>query len=193
MPDAVRQRRDGRARGLHGENGTLGTADFHTTPLTDVRAVLQGWGLSYCGAIVDRAGPDFLSTSINERSLEYPRILVPGSMVNGDQEPEISCADGLTCRNLCETFSRTARIGNLPEPEACALCKRKPCREFDAALSSSAHGANSRVSFSAICPSNMGTTVVAALEAFGHDGKRERGTTLPVCTCTPTPCVYVCS
>lgn len=73
-----------------------------------------GWGLSYCGAIVDRAGPDFLSTSINERSLEYPRILVPGSMVNGDQEPEISCGEGITCRNICENFARTARIGNLP-------------------------------------------------------------------------------
>jgi hypothetical protein len=73
-----------------------------------------GWGLSYCGAIVDRAGPDFLSTSINERSLEYPRILVPGSMVNGDQEPEISCGEGITCRNICENMARTARTGNLP-------------------------------------------------------------------------------
>jgi hypothetical protein len=74
----------------------------------------KGWGLGFCGALVDRAGPDFLSTSINERSLEYPRILVPGSTVNGNQEPEISCGDGLTCRNICDKFSRTARTGNLP-------------------------------------------------------------------------------
>ena len=75
---------------------------------------MQGWGQAFCGAIVDRAGPDFLSVNINEPSLEYPRTLVPASMVNGDQEPEVSCDDSLTCLNICETYARTARIGNLP-------------------------------------------------------------------------------
>ena len=115
MSDASRQWGDGVDRWVHGQNGALPRCtQHHIRKPHECRRLIQGWGLSYCGATVDRAGPDFLSTSINEPSLEYPRVIVPGSMVNGDQEPEITCGDGLQCRNLCETFSRTARIGNLP-------------------------------------------------------------------------------
>jgi len=83
-----------------------------------------GWGKAYCGSVVDRAGPDFLSSTVNEASTDFPRTIVPASMVNGDEIPEVKCWSTLECINICETLARTARTGNLPIPEACALCDR---------------------------------------------------------------------
>lgn len=65
-------------------------------------------------------------------------------MFNGVEVAPLTCNEALTCGNICLRLSREAREGNLPEPEACALCEP-------------------------ICPSNLGTTIVDTVSAFGKD------------------------
>lgn len=72
-----------------------------------------GWARSYCGALTERSGPDFLDVSISEESLTYPRVLVPGSEVNGVVIPDVECEDATSCVNKCELYNRRARSGGM--------------------------------------------------------------------------------
>lgn len=75
-----------------------------------------GINLAFCGAQIDRIGPDFLASSVSSASLEWPRILsVPGS-VNGEGTKEITCGDPLDCSDKCSRFARTSRNGGLDVP-----------------------------------------------------------------------------
>jgi hypothetical protein len=93
---------------------------------------------------VERVGDDFLDSGVADSSVGFPRTIVEGGMFNGEEVPALTCESHLTCQNLCSRLSRQAREANLPEPEACALCEP-------------------------ICPSDLGTTIVDAVSAFGHD------------------------
>ena len=98
----------------------------------------------YCGVTVDRIGSDYLQTYISEASLEYPRLLVPASEVNGKVVQEIECVDEQDCVAKCEIFNRISRDGGLPAPMACALCE-------------------------SVCPSNIGTTIADTIDALASD------------------------
>ena len=89
-------------------------------------------------------GSDHLSASIEESSLEYPRMLVPSSSVNGRVEEEIKCESPADCVNKCLRLNRASRDGGLPAPQTCALCE-------------------------GVCASNVGTTIFMAVEALTHD------------------------
>lgn len=104
----------------------------------------MGWNRAYCGALVERSGPDFLQSAISEASLDYPRILVPGGVFNGIPIQEVRCDDETACVNKCELYNRGARQGGLPAPEACALCEP-------------------------ICPSNIGTSLMDTVQALAAD------------------------
>ena len=99
---------------------------------------------AYCGASVNRYGPDYLITSISSESLEWPRVLVEGGVVNGIVQQRQVCGDPIDCQTKCERFARTSRDGGLDIPENCALCD-------------------------SICPTNMGTTVVDGIQALAID------------------------
>lgn len=101
-----------------------------------------GWLDPFCGTRVERVGDDFLQTSVADSSTGWPRTIVEGGLFNGVEVAPLTCNDALTCGNICQRLSKEAREANLPEPEACALCE-------------------------AICPSNLGTTVVDLVSAFG--------------------------
>ena len=103
-----------------------------------------GANLAYCGARVDRYGPDFLETSISSESLEYPRTLVEGTVVNGIPQGKVECSDAIDCMTKCERLGRISRDGGLDVPLACALC-------------------------SSVCPTNLGTTIVDGIEALAVD------------------------
>jgi len=103
-----------------------------------------GWNRAYCGAVLERVGPDFLSVFISEESLNYPRTLVPPGVVGGVPVQLVECNDATECVNKCELMNRRARSGGLPAPEACALCQ-------------------------SLCPSNVGTTVMDAIESLSAD------------------------
>lgn len=103
-----------------------------------------GWARSYCGALTERSGPDFLDVAISDQSLSYPRVLVPGSEVNGVVVPDVTCEDATACVNKCELYNRRARSGGLPAPEACALCEP-------------------------ICPNNFATSAVDTIDALWSD------------------------
>jgi hypothetical protein len=78
---------------------------------------------AYCGAVVERSGPDFLDVAISEASLEYPRTLVAEEVYNGIEVQKVECEDETACVNKCEIMNRGARAGGLPAPEACAMCE----------------------------------------------------------------------
>jgi hypothetical protein len=92
-----------------------------------------GWARAYCGALTERSGPDFLDVAISDESLSYPRVLVPGSEVNGVVIPDVTCEDATSCVNKCELYNRKARAGGMltlslsnapvffPCPHACSL------------------------------------------------------------------------
>ena len=101
-----------------------------------------GWLDPFCGPRVERVGDDFLQTSVADSSTGWPRTIVEGGLFNGVEVAPLTCNDALTCGNICQRLSKEAREANLPEPEACAPCE-------------------------AICPSNLGTTVVDLVSAFG--------------------------
>ena len=82
--------------------------------------------------------------SIEESSLEYPRTLVPSSVVNGKVEEEITCYDATDCTNKCLRLNRKSRDGGLPAPQTCAMC-------------------------TSVCPSNVGTTIASTIEALTQD------------------------
>jgi len=103
-----------------------------------------GWASPFCGTRVERVGDDFLDSGIADSSVGFPRTIVEGGMFNGEEVPALTCESALTCGNICSRLSRQAREAGLPEPEACALCEP-------------------------ICPSDLGTTIVDAVSAFGHD------------------------
>jgi hypothetical protein len=103
-----------------------------------------GFNLFFCGATVERYGPDYLQTSISMDSLEFPRTLVEGGTVNGVVQQRVTCGDPWDCLTKCERFSRTAREGGLEAPEACTLCD-------------------------SICPSNLITTVAEATNGLRID------------------------
>ena len=103
-----------------------------------------GWNIAYCGAAVQRYGPDFLVSSISSASLEFPRTLVQGSVINSIPQKQVTCGDAIDCQTKCERFARTARDGGLPIPANCALCD-------------------------SICTSNMGTTIVDGVQALAID------------------------
>lgn len=87
---------------------------------------------AYCGAAVNRYGPDYLITSISSESLEWPRTLVEGGTVNGIVQQRVICGDAIDCQTKCERFARTSRNG-LDIPENCALCDSicPVCARFD--------------------------------------------------------------
>jgi hypothetical protein len=103
-----------------------------------------GWQRAYCGVTVDRIGSDYLQTYISEASLEYPRLLVPASEVNGKVVQEVECVDEQDCVAKCEIFNRISRDGGLPAPMACALCE-------------------------SVCPSNIGTSIADTIDALSSD------------------------
>jgi hypothetical protein len=53
---------------------------------------------AYCGASVERFGPDFLVSSISSESLEWPRTLVEGGVVNGIVQQHVTCGDAIDCQ-----------------------------------------------------------------------------------------------
>ena len=75
-----------------------------------------GWNRAYCGATVERTGPDFLDTYISESSLSYPRTLVPAGTINGVAVQQVTCDDETACVNKCELFNRRARDGGAIHP-----------------------------------------------------------------------------
>jgi hypothetical protein len=99
--------------------------------------------LAFCGAQIERIGPDFLASSISARSLEFPRVLtVPGS-VHDKAHGALTCADPLECSDKCGRLARTSRNG-LDIPPGCALCD-------------------------SICPSNGATSLFDTIEAVSVD------------------------
>lgn len=54
---------------------------------------------AYCGAKIERYGPDFLVTSISSESLEWPRVLVEGGTVNGLVQQRVVCGDAIDCQS----------------------------------------------------------------------------------------------
>lgn len=103
-----------------------------------------GYNLAYCGARVERFGPDFNDVSISSESLEWPRVLAEGGVFNGVVEQRVTCADQVDCMTKCERFARTARDGGLPIPPGCVLCD-------------------------SICPTNIVTTVMDGIQALQVD------------------------
>jgi hypothetical protein len=104
-----------------------------------------GWVRAYCGARLERTGPDFLDdVSISSESLSWPRTLVAANTIGGAAQREVECSDETDCMNKCDRFRRIARNGGLPEPAGCALCD-------------------------AVCPSNLGTTVTDVVAALTQD------------------------
>ena len=104
-----------------------------------------GWGRKFCGAMIENDHPDYVSgASISDSSLEYPRVLVPSTRVNGKEQLEVTCSNPDDCVLKCEFFSRVARDGGYPAPAACALCVPP-------------------------CPDNGATTFVMGFQAFFHD------------------------
>lgn len=57
-----------------------------------------GWVRAYCGARIDRVGPDFLDVSISSESLIYPRTLVASNTIGGAAQREVTCADETDCK-----------------------------------------------------------------------------------------------
>ena len=98
----------------------------------------------YCGASVTLNGVDHLSAAIEESSLEYPRILVPSSSVNGYTVEKIECYDPADCINKCLRLNRRSRDGGLPAPQPCSMC-------------------------TSVCPSNVGTSIFMTIEALTTD------------------------
>ena len=83
-------------------------------------------------------------TSISSESLEYPRVLVEGGLVNGIVQQRVTCGDAIDCQTKCERFARSSRDGGLDIPENCALCD-------------------------SICPTNFGTTITDGVQALAID------------------------
>jgi hypothetical protein len=54
---------------------------------------------AYCGASVERFGPDFLVSSISSESLDWPRTLVEGGVVNGIVQQHVTCGDAIDCQS----------------------------------------------------------------------------------------------
>ena len=98
---------------------------------------------AYCGATVERLGPDFLVSSISSASLEFPRVLSAEGSLNGVTTQRVECYDALDCQDKCERFARSSRNGQ-DIPLGCALCD-------------------------SICPSNAGTSLFDTLEALSID------------------------
>lgn len=103
-----------------------------------------GWARSNCGVLTERPRSDFLDVTISEASLVYPRTLVPASEVNGVAVQAVICEDELECVNKCQIYNMIARDGNLPAPEACALCEP-------------------------ICPNNIVTSILSTAEGLWAD------------------------
>ena len=70
----------------------------------------MGWNRAYCGAIVERTGPDFLDTYISDASLAYPRVLIPAGVVNGIAVQQVTCDDETACVNKCELYNRRRTV-----------------------------------------------------------------------------------
>ena len=131
-----------------------GDCASHTLPLTlhhPIHAyrslhlcVCVSWVRAYCGARIDRTGPDFLQVSISSESLVYPRTLVAANTIGGAAQRSVECYDETDCVNKCDRFRRIARSGGLPEPAGCSLC-------------------------SPLCPSNFATTVTKTISALTQD------------------------
>jgi hypothetical protein len=109
-----------------------------------------GVNLAFCGATIDRTGPDFLSTSISASSLDWEevdgskyRTLSTTTDVNGEVTAELKCYDAWDCATKCERLARTSRNGR-DIPPGCALCD-------------------------SVCPSNAGTTLFDTIEALSID------------------------
>jgi len=102
-----------------------------------------GANIAYCGATVERMGPDFLVSSISSVSLEWPRVLSAEGSLNGVTTQRVECYDALDCQDKCERFARSSRNGQ-DIPLGCALCD-------------------------SICPSNAGTSLFDTLEALSID------------------------
>lgn len=68
---------------------------------------------AYCGARIERYGPDFLVTSVSAESLEWneERVLVEGGVINGIAQKRVTCGDALDCQTKCERFARRSRDG----------------------------------------------------------------------------------
>jgi len=94
-----------------------------------------GVNLAFCGATIDRTGPDFLSTSISSSSLDWDevngRTLSTTTDVNGEVTAELKCYDPIDCATKCERLARTSRNGRDIPPGAaprlfCVHCARIP-------------------------------------------------------------------
>lgn len=79
----------------------------------------MGWNRAYCGAVVERTGPDFLNVYLSESSLVYPRLLVSAGEVNGVAVQEVKCKDATACVNKCELYNRNARAGGAHSTQTC--------------------------------------------------------------------------
>ena len=95
-----------------------------------------GWGRATCGAVLERSESDYVSSvHISEQSLNYPRVLVAETQINGKTTAALTCADSLDCHEKCQRMEKTARAGGLAAPESCAMCK-PPCpQDFITSLS----------------------------------------------------------
>jgi len=68
---------------------------------------------------VDLDDDDYVSQArISEASLEFPRLLVESTIINGRLVPGIECSSGIDCQRKCEYLSQTSRNGGLPAPVA---------------------------------------------------------------------------
>ena len=103
-----------------------------------------GWANTFCGALIERRGPDFTDVGISASSMDYPRTLVPSYQSGGQVVQAVTCSDVANCKDKCARFTKTARANNLPPPEACALCDPP-------------------------CPTNMGTSLVDTVSALADD------------------------
>lgn len=70
-----------------------------------------GWNIAYCGASVERFGPDFSVTSISSESLEWPRVLVEGGTVNGIVQQRVVCGDAIDCQSTQSLNAMTTGVG----------------------------------------------------------------------------------
>jgi hypothetical protein len=116
---------------------------------------------AYCGAAVNRFGPDFLVSSISSESLDWPRTLVEGGVVNGIVQQHVTCGDPIDCQTKCERFARTARDGgtrltkplvatNKADTICCVYCSQAcPCRRIAHFVTRSAQPISARPSWMA--------------------------------------------
>ena len=84
-----------------------------------------GLNIAFCGAQIDRVGPDFLASSISSSSLDFPRVLTTEGVVNGVVTPRIECFDPLDCDQKCTTLARTSRNGLDIPPGAPLVSQRQ--------------------------------------------------------------------